>query len=205
MVVSERIQFISLGIGIGLLLTAIYPAIETEAETKPQRDSIWESVETGAGSETAPNERREVIQSNATQRDLNPKSLPLDPQQVEPDLPAAIAVVPSSPAVLSDKFESVQQFMDAGLSTRLIVLTVPAWCVPCREYANIYKQFDASESFDAEIQVIDIDKYPQLYRLLNKSGQVPQTHWLQDGNRNWVTGKQSKAWLQVRLRSRHWR
>ena len=118
------------------------------------------------------NIRGEVIESTPV------SSLPTGPQQPQ----------------LSHSFTSVQDFMNAGNSKRLVVLTAPAWCAPCKLYQAQIGGLH-SESFDAKIQVIDIDKYPRLYRLLRGNQSIPQTFWIEGNAIHRVWGSQPREWL----------
>jgi len=114
---SEKIQLVLLGFGLGLTVFAVTPSEPVDGPVVEQRPSVFVSQkclcetennlctcakpQPEASGETASENRGEVIQSNIESESIDPKSLPLDPQQVEPAPPAAIAVVPGKPAVFT--------------------------------------------------------------------------------------------------------
>jgi len=113
---SDKIQFACLGFGLCMFLVAAIPAVEdndSQTDLYQTQIDLWSTDETEAGSQAASETREEVIQS--TQDTFEPKSLPLDPQQVEPAPPAAIAVVPAKPAgfIMQGTRYELQSFVDA--------------------------------------------------------------------------------------------
>lgn len=192
----EKIQLICLGFGLGLTVFAVTLAGSTVEPVVEQRQSIFDV------SNQPETEREEVIESDSGDSEAEssePKSLPLDPQQVEPTTVTTNAVQSVLPAAsLSDEFASTREFFESGDNSRLVVLTAPAWCPPCKVYEPILNRFHASESFNAPVQVIDIDKHQALYRLLDRHGQVPQTLWMSNGQVKSVIGSQSAQWLQAK-------
>jgi hypothetical protein len=100
MVVSEKIQILILGFGLGLTVFAATPAESTVEPIVEQRQSIFD-VDSAIQPET---EREEVIESGSGDSEtesIGPKSLPLDPQRVEPTTITANAVQLAPPAAFS--------------------------------------------------------------------------------------------------------
>lgn len=170
------------------MVFAVAPEIETEAKVE-QRKSIFEVTPVIKDSLTTDNERGEVIESGAVEESA---------ESTEPAASLPTGLVERQPQ-LSDDFSSVQDFMDTGNSARLVVLTAPTWCAPCRDYEAVINKFNHSESFDADIQVIDIDKYPRLYQLLKGRNSVPQTLSLEGEDISRVYGPMTKKWIEDKL------
>lgn len=106
----------------------------------------------------------------------------------------------TSPAPqLTDQFHTIEEFLNAGNPARLIVLTAD-WCQPCRRYRNVLDQFDSSESFTADVQVINIDRHRELYRLLSGQQVIPQTIWREEGGLRRRYGEQSRQFVQDALK-----
>lgn len=162
--------------------------------------------------ETGPLETIEAVE--------NPQA-PKPPSEVEPegqpreevidDLPSNDAVVNDlddpklslpldrePPRTLSETFANPSDFFREGAPKRLVVLTAD-WCKPCQQYKQNMTGLNVSESFDAEIQLVDVDKYPHLWNLLRQSDSIPQT-LLFDGNSiTQFVGTQNNLWLQQKL------
>lgn len=97
---SEKIQLLCLGFGLGLTVFAVTPAESTVEPIVEQRQSIFD-VESVIQPEP---EREEVIESGSGDSEtesIGPKSLPLDPQRVEPTTVTTNAVQLVLPAAFS--------------------------------------------------------------------------------------------------------
>jgi hypothetical protein len=84
-----------------------------------------------------------------------------------PDLTDDFGEAPSEPVApevsLSGTWATSKDFLNQGDTNRLILLTEPSWCGICVGYEEfLAKEFDTSESFNAEIQVVNLDKHPHL-------------------------------------------
>ena len=137
---SEKIQLLCFGFGLGLTVFAVTPAIETQPKVEVQRPSIFD-VEPA---ETVENEREEVIESGTAEESAEstePKSLPLDPQQASLTTDTTIAVQSLEPAAftMNGKRYELQSFIAAhyrrpwtypgGIDSHLLTHGVDSWSI----------------------------------------------------------------------------
>lgn len=140
---------------------------------------------------TPSTQREEVIQSDLPR--LNPTILAgNDPADSLPAGPV------EQQASLSDQFPDASSLLGRGNTRRLVVLTA-LWCGPCQTYKGSFVGHDVSEAFNAEIQLIDVDKYRHVYDAVRGNNSIPQTLWLENGTVQRVYGAQSAAWVAERL------
>jgi len=134
--------------------------------------------------------REEVIQSDLLTDGELPSPEPADSLPAGPDEP--------QPPTLGDPFPTATRFLESGNARRLVVLTAD-WCGPCQQYKANMQGFTVNKSFDADIQLIDYDRHRDTYNLLNRTNNLPQTLWLENGAIRYIAGAQSRAWLQAKL------
>jgi len=99
-----------------------------------------------------------------------------------------------------ESVRTAEDFLNAGNPARLVILTAK-WCDPCTQYKKQMTDFNASKRFDADIQFVDIDDYPHLYRILkHPKNSIPQTIYAdQNGRIHREVGAKSKRWLSDRI------
>lgn len=140
---------------------------------------------------TPSTQREEVIQSDLPR--LEPTVLVgNDPTLLLPVGPA------EQQASLSDQFPDASSLLGRGNTRRLVVLTA-SWCGPCQTYKGAFNGHDVSESFNAEIQLVDVDVYRHIYDAVRGKNSIPQTLWIENGIVQRAYGAQSAAWVAERL------
>lgn len=163
---------------LGVLAFVIAPHDSEFADQLQEVREVLQPADTSTLFPPTQEPREEVIQVST---ETSGGSLPPDPLDDQPEL--------------TDTFATVAEFLEAGRSGRLIVFSAD-WCGPCQAYKQVLKPWQPSESFDAKIQIVDIDRFPHLSRLFNVTA-IPATH---DGT-NLFVGAQSQAWLRSRIPS----
>lgn len=162
---------------------------DTPIEANANKVGLWDQASEPETVDELP-DREEVIddlsEDDAVVNDLDEAedSLPLDP------------VIP--PVSLTDTFATPSDFFRGGDPTRLVVLTA-SWCGYCPQHITNANGLQMSESFDAEVQLIDVVKYPAVGRLLNPSGVLPATLAMSGEIVTVTHGVQSRAWFYEQL------
>ena len=163
---------------LGVLAFVIAPHNSEFADQLQDVREVLQPADTSTLFPPTQEPREEVIQVST---EASGVSLPPEPSDDQPEL--------------TDTFSTIAEFLEAGRPDRLVVFSAE-WCGPCQAYKQTLAPWEPSESFDAKIQIIDIDRYPHLSRLFNVQA-IPATH---DGT-NLFVGAQSQAWLRSRIPS----
>jgi thiol-disulfide isomerase/thioredoxin len=163
---------------LGVLAFVIAPHNREFADQLQDVREVLQPTDTSSLFPTTQEPREEVIQ---VLTETAGGSLPPDPLDDQPEL--------------TDTFATVAEFLEAGRSDRLVVFSAD-WCGPCQAYKQALSPWEPSESFDAKIQIVDIDRFPHLSRLFGVQA-IPATY---DGT-NLFVGAQSQAWLRSRIPS----
>ena len=164
---------------LGVLAFVIAPHDSEFADQLQDVREVLQPADTSSLFPTTQEPREEVIQVSSTE--ASGVSLPPEPSDDQPEL--------------ADTFATIAEFLEAGRPDRLIVFSAD-WCGPCQAYKQALAPWKPSASFDAKIQIVDIDRFPHLSRLFNVTA-IPATH---DGT-NLFVGAQSQAWLSSRIPS----
>jgi len=164
---------------LGVLAFIIAPHNSEFADQLQDVREVLQPAERSSLFPTTQEPREEVIQVSTTE--ASGVSLPPDPLDDQPEL--------------ADTFATIAEFLEAGRPDRLIVFSAD-WCRPCQAYKQTLEPWKPSESFDAKIQIVDIDEHSHLSRLFGVQA-IPATH---DGT-NLFVGAQSQAWLRSRIPS----